>query len=72
MYTDTIIPFTRSKDYLDRDFESNLDYNLDCDPEVVRVYTGHSLFNTTKCITLLFIVQTLLHCNLDNIMIKVI
>ena len=65
-------PFTRSKTYLDRDLDSNLDCHLDRDPEVVPVYTGHSLFNTTKRITLLFIVQTLLHRNLDNIGIKVI
>ena len=51
-------PFTRTKTYLD--------------PEVVPVYTGHSLFNKTKRITLLFIVQTLLHRNLDNIGISVI
>ena len=66
-----ITPFTQSKNYLDRDLDSNLDCNLDRDPEVVPVYTGHSLFNTTKRITLLFIVQTLLHRNLDNIRIKV-
>ena len=30
--------------------------NLDRDPEDVTVYTGHSLFITTKCITLMFIV----------------
>ena len=39
-------PFTRSKNYLDR----YLDCNLDRDPEVVPVYTGHSLFNTTNII----------------------
>ena len=61
-------PFTRSTNYLDRD----LDSNLDRDPEVVPVYTGYSVFKTTKRITLLFIVQTLLHRNLDNIGIKVI
>ena len=64
-------PLTRSKNYLDRDLDSNLDCNLDCDPEVVSVYTGHSLFKTTKRITLLFIVQTLFHRNLDNIGIKI-
>ena len=69
-YNDT--PFTLSKTYLDCDLDSNLDCNLDRDPEVVPVYTGHSLFNTTKCITLLLIVQTLLHRNLDNIGIIVI
>ena len=53
-------PFTRSKHYLDRFC------NLERDPEVVPVYTGHSLFNTTKRITLLLIVQTMLQRNLDN------
>ena len=61
-------PFTRRKNYLNRD----LDSNLDCDPEVVPVYTGHSLFNTTKRITLLLIVQTLLHRNQNNIEITFI
>ena len=56
-------PFTRSKNYLDR----KLDCNLDRDPEDVPVNTGHSLFNITKCITLLFIVQSLLHRNPPNI-----
>ena len=68
----TMTLFTRSKNYLDRDLDSNLDCNLDRDQEGVLDYTGHSLFNTTKRITLLFIVQTLLHRNLDNIGIKVI
>ena len=49
----TYTSFTWSKNYLDRD----LDWYLDCDPDDVPVYTGYSLFNTTKCITLLFIVQ---------------
>ena len=49
--------FTLSKNYLDHDLDSNLDCNLDWDPDDVPVYTGHSLFNTTKRITLLFIVQ---------------
>ena len=49
-----------------------LDCYLDRDPEVVPVYTGHSLFNTTKRITLFFIVQPMLHRNPDNIGIKVI
>ena len=55
-YGKTNTPFTGSKNYLDCDLDSNLDCNLDRDPEV---FTGHSLFNTTKRITLLFIVQTL-------------
>ena len=37
--------------------------------EDVPLYTGHSLFNTTKCITL-FIVPSLLHCNPASILIK--
>ena len=41
--------------------------DLDCDPEDVHIYTGHPLFNVTECITLLFIVQSLLHCNPPNI-----
>ena len=36
----TSIPFTRSKNYLD--LESNLDCDLDRDPEDVPVYMGHS------------------------------
>ena len=63
----TYTPFTWSKNYLDRDLDSNLDYNLDRDPKVVPVYTGHSLFNTTKGITLLFIVQTLLPCRVGSV-----
>ena len=53
-------PFTPSKNYLDHD------------PEDVPIYTGHSLFNTTKHITLLFIVHSLLLCNPPNIWIKMI
>ena len=41
--------------------------NLDCDAKDVPVFTGHSLFNTTKRITLLFIVQHSLHRNPPNI-----
>ena len=40
--------------------------------QIVPVYTGHSLFNTTKRITLLFIVQSLLHRNPPYIWIKMI
>ena len=58
---DSNTPFTRSKHYLDRD----LDRNLEDGP----VYTGHALFNTTKRITLLFIVQLFLHHNPPNIWI---
>ena len=65
-------PFTRSKNYLYCDLDSNLDCNLDHDPEDVPVYTGHSLFHTTKRITLLFIVQSLLNHNPLNIWLKII
>ena len=58
--------------YLDRDLFCNLDCNLGRDPEVVPVYMGHALFNTTKRISLLFIVQSLLHRNQHNILIKAI
>ena len=64
------IPLTWSKPYLDLD--CNLDCDLDHDPEDVPAYTGHSLFNTAKCNTLLFIVQSLLHHNPPNIWIKII
>ena len=60
--------FTLSKNYLD----CNLDCDLDSDIEDVPVYTGHSLFNTTKHITFLFIVQSLLHSNPPDIWIKII
>ena len=61
-------PFTRSKNYLD----SNLDHKLDCNPDDISLYMGRSLFNTTKCITLLFIVHSLLQRNPPNIWIRVI
>ena len=64
--------FTRSKNYLDRDLDFNLDYDLDRDAEDVPVYTGHALFNTTKRITLLFNVQSLLRRNPLDIWIKII
>ena len=57
-------PFIWSKNDLDR--------NLDCDPEDVPIHTGHSLFNTTKCITLFFMVRSFLHRNPSNIGIKII
>ena len=41
-------------------------------PDDVSVYMGHSFFNTTKSITMLFIVQSLLHHNQPNIWIKII
>ena len=61
-------PVCTGHNYLDRD----LDSNLERDPEDVPVYMGHSLFNTTKRITLLFIVQSLSHRNPPNIWIKII
>ena len=42
---------------LDLNLDCNLDLDLYCDPEDVTIYMGHSLFNTTKYITLLFIVH---------------
>ena len=53
----TITLFTRGKIYLDGDLDCNLNCHQDRNPEDVAVYTGHLLFNTTKRITLLFIVQ---------------
>ena len=58
-HTCIYIPFTRSKNILDRDLDSNLNSDLDLDPEDVPVYTRHSLFNSTKCITLSLMVQSL-------------
>ena len=54
------------------DLDGNLDWDLDRDPKDVHIVTGHSLFNTTKRITLLFIVWSLEHCNPPNILIKFI
>ena len=54
------IQFTRSKNFLHRN------------PEDAPVYTEHSLFNKTKLIKLLFIVQSLLHHNPPYIWIKII
>ena len=65
MYFTTL---TWSENYRDCD----LDCNLECDPDDVPVYTGHSLFKTTKLITLFFIVQSLLHCNPPYIRIEII
>ena len=64
--------FTRSKNYLDCDVDCDVDRDLDHDPEDVPVYMGHSLFNSTKGIILLFIVQSFLHRNPPNIWIKII
>ena len=52
-----------------RDLDCNFDRYV---PEDVPVYRGHSLFNTIKCNTLFFIVQSLLHSNPPNIWIKII
>ena len=52
--------FTQSKNNLDRDLEDE------------PVYMGHSLFITTMPITFLFIVQSLLHYNSPNVLIKII
>ena len=64
--------FTRNNNYLDRNQYCILDCNLDRNPEDVPIYTGHSLSSTTKGIKLLFIVQSLLHCNPSNIWIEII
>ena len=60
----TYIPFTWSK--------NDLDCDLDNDPEDVPIYTGHSLLNTKMHMTLLLIVQSLLHCNPPTTWIKII
>ena len=57
---------------MDCDLDCNMDCNLDHDPEDVPVYMEDSFFHTTKRITLLFIVQSLLHHNPPNIWIKMI
>ena len=69
---ESITWLTRSKNDLDR----NLDYNLDsisiAFQKMYLFNTGHSLYNTTKCITsLLFIIQSLLYHNPPNIWIKI-
>ena len=71
-YNTPFTMFTRSKIYLYRDLDSNLDCDLDRYPEDVPVYTGHSFFSTTKCITLFFIVRSFFHRNPPNIGIKII
>ena len=53
MYAHSYAPFTRSKNDLDR--------IPDHDQEGVLVYTGHSLFKTTKRITTLFICYISIH-----------
>ena len=63
-----LYPVYTEQNYLDR----NLDWNLDRDPDDASVYTGHELFNITKIVTLLVIVQSLLHSNPPNILIKII
>ena len=68
-YPPSLIPHLHGAKFI---WIRDLDSNLNRDAEVVPVYTGHSLSNTTKRITLLFIVQTLLHRNPDNIGINVI
>ena len=39
--------------------QNYLDRNRDANPEAAPVYTGHSLFNITKNVTIVFIVQSL-------------
>ena len=57
---------------MDRNLDCILDHTLYREPEDVPIYKGHSLLNTTKRITLSFIVQSLLHHNPPNIWIKII
>ena len=64
---DIVDPVNTEQNYLDHDLDRNLDYDLDCNPEDVPSDNGYSLFNTTKRITLLFIVQSWLHFNPPNI-----
>ena len=52
--------------YVDCSLDRNFDRYLDRNPEDAPVYTGHSLLNVTKIITL-FIVQSLLHRSPPNI-----
>ena len=66
MKDDLIYLFTQRKNYLDHDPDCNLDADLDHNPEMY----SFTRFNTTKHITLLFIVQSLLHRNPPNILIK--
>ena len=66
------IPYLKGPNYVDHNPDCNLDCYLDHDPENVPVYAGHSLFNAIKCITLLLIVQSLLHRNPPYIWIKII
>ena len=49
------------ENHLDRDLDSDHNGYLDgdCDLADAPVYTGHSLFNITKSVTVVFIVQPL-------------
>ena len=67
-----LIPSLPQQNYLNHDLNLDMYRDLDCNLENVPVYTGHSLFNTTKHITLLFNVQSILYCNPPNIWIKFI
>ena len=61
-------PVYTVQNYPDR----HLDRYLHRDPEDAPVNMGHSLFNITKIVILLFIVQSLLHRTPPNIWIKII
>ena len=52
-------PLYPEQNNLDRNSESNVDHYLDCVPEDGAVYMGHSLFNITKSVTVVFILQPL-------------
>ena len=66
----TIIPLHGAK-LSGLQIDCDLDHYLNCDPEDALVYTGH-LVNITKIVTLLFIVQPLLHHILPNIWFRII
>ena len=63
-------PIYTEQNDLDLNLDCDLDGYLDCDLEDASVYTGHSLFDKTKSITLLFTAQSLLHRNPTNIWIN--
>ena len=55
----SFIPCLQEQNYLDHNIDCNLDYHLDSNPEDASVYIGHLLFNLTKSIMIVFIVQSL-------------
>ena len=67
-----LCPVYTEQNYLDCDLDCKLDRYLDPNQEDAPVYTGHSLFNTTKCVPLLFIVQSLLYHNIWITIIQIV